>query len=1005
MFSAALLSLLPVASAASFDPRFQWATVDTEHFAITFHQGEEQIAAEMVQEAEAAWATQTAEIGTTPKGKVQLVLMDPTDSANGYATVVPNKQIVIFVTAPQEDSVLDDYEDWGRIIVTHELTHVLHLDTVHGLPLLGRWIFGSIVSTNLVAPGWVTEGYATFEETRQSTGGRGHSAFVDMIKRTAWLDGRFPKLDTLDGYQSLPPGGNLRYVFGQDFIQFIADRSGAQKWSEWVQRYGASIPFFLRGKAVFGASLYKLHDEWVAEVSRRYQAQVDAVTAEGLTSSTLLTSEKLGCGSPSWSPQGLLAWVCSDPRRGSSIWIDDGTGKKAKILLKGHAPKNLMWRSDGKALVFAELHSVDIYNSYEDLYTYELPSKQLKQVTRGARTHDPSYSPDGSRLLAVTNELRNNNLAVLTVDGKLTPLTDFQDHSSIGTPRYSPDGSQIAMSLRSGSMRDIWLFTADGKPLRRLTWDSALDRDPAWSADGKYLYFTSDRSGIPNIYAIEMASDQLYRVTNVVTGAYDPSPSPDGKQLAYTEFVTMGGRVAVMPLEPSSWKKLGKLPWFPPGTMPGDANGQARPDLATPEKEIPYDPLAESKKSKREPWDYPETVAGLPVHRYNPWPLAFPPRYWIPSGFLTTTGDSLGLLGYAATGGSDPLRQIAYSAYLSYRTDAQFFGGGASLLVNRWRPVFGASGSSYVVPYGSVYLNSPTSEGPNLPGIESARERYWDHRVRFSLSSSYPLDSHSSVGASYQGTFRTPLDPLPEGVYYPNLPTRGFFSSIGVGWSYSNGSSYSLSISPEKARVLSAGAEYSASWLGSYTFDDEGKQTPFDQLQLSAQWREYRTVPGLPNHVLAFKLAGGATIGDHFRYGSFRLGGSYSENGVTIVPEEFRSLRGFYYGADSGEWYWLGSGEYRFPILHVDRGFGALPLFIQSVSGTLLVDAGNAFDDVEGAALSNTLVGVGGELNVSMVVGWGGGVDARLGYAFSPYGGGIALGDLGGGYLELGSSF
>jgi WD40 repeat protein len=1001
-----VLSLISLALAASFDPDFRWSTIKTEHFDITFHQGEEQIAAEMAVAAEDAWRVLVEELDIEKRGRVQLALVDHTDSANGYATTVPNNQIVIFVTAPQEDSSLALYSDWSSAIVTHELTHVLHLGTVSGLPKVASFLFGKIIAPNLLAPGWITEGFATFEETRHTPGGRGRSKGVDMVKRTAWLEGKFPSLDTLDGYQALPPSGNLRYVFGQDFIQFIADKTGSQKWTEWVHRYGASIPYILHGKKTFGSSLYQLHQEWVEAVGVRYRTQIKEIEAQGLTPWTPISDPAIGCGAASYSPDGkTLAFGCSDPKTGSGIrlWgIRDGKIEE-QLVLKGHSPRNLIWRPDGKALVFTELHTADLYNTFEDIYLYDLSAKKLKQLTFNARAHDPTFAPDGSRLLVVTNGLQNNQLAELTVDGRLTPLTANKDHTQYGTPRYSPDGKLLAVSVWQGGTRDLWLFMPDGTPFKRLTQDMAIERDPAWSPDGKYLYFTSDRTGVPNIFVLKLDSFEIFQISNVVTGAYGPSPNPDGTKLAYEVFTSMGGRIVWSELKPELWRALGKIPEFPGA------------DKAQPEASPAFDPLSlpfskeekreAAKESREKAKERPEEVAGYPVKPYNPWPLAFPPRFWLPSGYLTYTGDSWGLLGYAATGGSDPLRHILWSAYASYRTDADFIGGGGSFTVNRWRTVFGVAASSRVSPYGTIYAQTePPSGGPYLPGVESTLTRYWDHRISWSASAGYPLSTSTSVLGYYQGTIRQPLDPLPEDVYTASLPTRGLLNTIGAGWTYSRGSYYTLSISPEQARVVSVGAEITPSLLGSYVYDEQGQPAPFNQLQVSAQWREYRTNPWIPNHVFAARAVGGATIGDGFRYGSYRLGGAFSQSGVTVVPDEWRSLRGFYPATDTGEWFWMGSGEYRFPIWRVDRGLGALPIFLRFISGTVLVDAGNAFDDASGL-MGQPLVGLGGELNSAWVLGWGGGMYLRAGYAFAALGEGIPLGSLSGGYLSLGSSF
>ena len=106
------------------------------------------------------------------------------------------------------------------------------------------------------------EGLATLQETRHTTGGRGRSNMADMIKRMAVLEDEFPPLGNMDGFQADPPSGNLRYLFGQDFQQYIADRVGEKVWTKWLHAYGGGIPYWLPSKRVFGERLVPLYKDW-----------------------------------------------------------------------------------------------------------------------------------------------------------------------------------------------------------------------------------------------------------------------------------------------------------------------------------------------------------------------------------------------------------------------------------------------------------------------------------------------------------------------------------------------------------------------------------------------------------------------------------------------------------------------------------------------------------------------------------------------------------------------
>ena len=65
-------------------------------------------------------------------------------------------------------------------------------------------------------------------------------------------------------------------------------------------------------------------------------------------------------------------------------------------------------------------------------------------------------------------------------------------------PSISPDGKRLAVANRGDG--DIWIRDLERETTSRFTLDPATDGTPVWSPDGAYIYFTSDRSGSPDIY-------------------------------------------------------------------------------------------------------------------------------------------------------------------------------------------------------------------------------------------------------------------------------------------------------------------------------------------------------------------------------------------------------------------------------------------------------------------------------------------------------------------------
>ena len=96
---------------------------------------------------------------------------------------------------------------------------------------------------------------------------------------------------------------------------------------------------------------------------------------------------------------------------------------------------------------------------------------------------------------------------------------------------------------------------AGGEP-RRLAQSSSIDTEPVFSADGKQIYFVSDRGGSPQIYRMPATGGNAERIT--FTGNYNisPAPSADGRWLAFVSRVAGAFKLHVMDLSAGSINAL-----------------------------------------------------------------------------------------------------------------------------------------------------------------------------------------------------------------------------------------------------------------------------------------------------------------------------------------------------------------------------------------------------------------------------------------------------------------
>ena len=161
----------------------------------------------------------------------------------------------------------------------------------------------------------------------------------------------------------------------------------------------------------------------------------------------------------------------------------------------------------------------------------------------------PAWSPNGRQLAYVSFEARKPTIYVHEVaTGKRRLVANFKGSNS--APAWSPDGKTLAVTLSrdGGSQLNLLDSSVPGSEPRRIAQSSAIDTEPVFTADGKSIYFVSDRGGSPQIYRVPVTGGNPERVT--FSGSYNISPaiSPDGRWLAYISRVNGAFKLHVMDL-------------------------------------------------------------------------------------------------------------------------------------------------------------------------------------------------------------------------------------------------------------------------------------------------------------------------------------------------------------------------------------------------------------------------------------------------------------------------
>lgn len=944
---------------AAWDPTLRFYTIETPHFRVTYHTGIEEVAQEVANVAESIHGRMTEAMGYAPTGdKTDIVLTDNAESANGSASALPYNAIRLLVTAPEDMSPLGDVDDWYVELVTHEYTHILHTDQIHGIPSLVNAILGKTMAPNQVQPRWILEGYGVYFESAKTSAGRLRNTMWDMFMRADVLEDNLAGLDEISNVVRRWPQGNLFYLYGSYFIQWIGQTYGEKALRQVAYDYGGQlIPWGIQRtiRRATGKTYDELYPLWIASMKREYEAQAAEVRRRGVREGVRLTHHGNTARYPRWIPDnawsdhkgGLLYYrddqhdraglVALNLERNAYGIVQSADERHAELIARTGVETFASFLPDG-GVVFS---SAEIYKNvftFGDLERMDAGRKspygtpdggRVALTPPGMRAADPAVSPDGRHVVFTQNHAgtRTIHIGDLEATGvtNLRPLVATANFEQAFTPRWSPDGTHVAYSVwKRGGYRDIRIVDVRDGTFREITNDRAVDGSPSYSADGRWLYFQSDRTGIANVYAYELATGRLKQVTNVLTGAYSPEPSPDGKTLAYVGYNKDGFDLYAMSIHESTWT---------------DA-----PEYVDTHPEPP--------RVTRQRW------TSTP---YSPWRSLVPRRYGVqitPGSFgqsiiVTAAGsDATGLHTIAATSTVE-VEKPELQGSLGYTYSGLPFDFSAST----YRSITPRAGYA-IGQYKPTIIQETTGFATTLSYIDPRAADSRSYVVTHALT---------RVGAELP----MPVDKL-DPYETPSFPARGLASTIHLGYAFSNSERFLWSVGPERGYALSLSLDLSDPLLGS---DYAGFVTNGD-------FSTYFTMPWLSHHSLALHAGGGTSGGAFPGRGAFFVGGFADLPVVDTVRNLLIqggiTLRGYPPVAVAGRSYLLGNAEYRFPILNVDRGDSTLPVFLERITGAAFVDYGSAFDVFDDARFKT---GVGGELWFDTLLGYVASFTFRVGYA------------------------
>ena len=192
-----------------------------------------------------------------------------------------------------------------------------------------------------------------------------------------------------------------------------------------------------------------------------------------------------------------------------------------------------------------------------DIYTMPLSGGTPKRIADGLPFEtQPRFSPDGKRIAFTSDRGGGDNIWIMNADGSDKRQMSKEDFRLLNQPSWSPDGRFIAAKKhfttgRSLGTGEVWLYHVSGgggvvlvkKPNEQHQKELG---EPIFAPDGKHIYYTRNITAGPifeyaqdsngEVFDIERYEIDTGKTEAVVTGAggsVRPTPSPDGKKIAF----------------------------------------------------------------------------------------------------------------------------------------------------------------------------------------------------------------------------------------------------------------------------------------------------------------------------------------------------------------------------------------------------------------------------------------------------------------------------------------
>ncbi|MCH8069186.1 MAG: PD40 domain-containing protein [Candidatus Marinimicrobia bacterium] len=757
-------------SSLQHEPHLNWRVLHTQHFLIYYPTEFEELGHKIATICEEVYEPISRSLNYYPS-RTHVIVHTRIDFSDAIVSFLP-WQIELFVTEPQ-GNIIGSGDLWLKVLIAHEFTHIVHLRKHKGLSTLTYPLLGNFNALwQLSGPMWFSEGVATLNESRYSSGGRGRTPFHWMQMAAPIRAGRPWRLENTN-YRSRRrmPQKHMKYISGYYLSYYVSEQYGSDVWTKILDRYTA-FPLFGFGRAVksvTGKSMKQIYNE-----------MLDRFDTQGINRDSFAPPEQIwrmpknpeDQHSPRWVDQDHLMIYRKSFDDLPELTLIDRSGRSQKIRERRLAKIDNSFTIGKKVLVWAELHPHSRFSAtiFSDLKFYDQRTGKVRALTHNARLYSPDLSPDETRVVAIQTALPTTRLVTVSLkNGEISSVLEIP-YTTILNPRWSPDGEWIAFALKdSTGQQDIAIVEVRTGRWRYLyPPDIPHDNNPCWTPDSRYVLYTSDLSGIFNIWAVEVTTGKRWMVSDSEFGAFTPDVSPYGDELAFKNYTYTGFIAVTILLDSTRWLEKSSVQSY-------------------------KNPLKFSARDTANLiFDQPSIIPSK-ITAYQPWKQILVPQGWIPFPFEDENGGAVALFAIS----QDVLHRNIWQGSFglspkTLRTTVDF-----SYTYRGWWPELNVR--AYSLP---VRVSDGNATG-------------WWRKRGIEITASLPLVLESNAYETFfQPVFRLKhhTKSRSTGTIYPKLKN---YRGVQLGFDFGRTGQAPRDIVPHRAWFITAFADWSSPTLGS----------------------------------------------------------------------------------------------------------------------------------------------------------------------------------------------